>query len=224
MSESPEMLEIRAFHRALRGWKLGETARYPRGMLRRNLHSLIVTQGYGLTDISLMLGISRERVRQLANVCGITKRNAMGGRGERGGSLPRRWNDRRGRFEPAPMMVWRKRDAKVRRRARRIGRHDRSEARRVKMVEAIRQFAATHGRAPFAGELAWVLMGIAGSPPRSGSNLRSWLTGGQSNARKGTRIIHNCYAEAGQSVPGLGSGNGRKMRAQPRFDRPVPNP
>jgi hypothetical protein len=108
----------------------------------------LVDQGYALNDISLMFGVSRERVRQWLrkfSLTSIAKETPM-----------RRWDDTRNEFVPCPArehphsaMGGRRRaveENKARRRAAR-------QKRQVILTKQLKEFAATLRRTPTLGEI-----------------------------------------------------------------------
>ena len=102
---------------------------------------LLINEGYGLTDIAMMFGISRERVRQRAEQLGIAYTR---------GTKPRVWDDQLGRFrfrEPAEQ--WADRQL-----LRRVKFEHRLGARRAAQVTALRALHAKLGRTPTLGEVA----------------------------------------------------------------------
>jgi hypothetical protein len=102
---------------------------------------LLINEGYGLTDIAMMFGISRERVRQKAARIGLEYSQ---------GTKPRVWDERLGRF--------RFRDVPEQRAERRLRRRVEIEhrlgARRAAQVAALRALRAELGRTPTTAEVA----------------------------------------------------------------------
>lgn len=102
---------------------------------------LLIHEGYGLTDIALMFGLSRERVRQKARRLGIVYT---------GGTKPRVWDDRLGRFRFRELAEQRAEQRLLLR----VKFEHRLGARRAKQVEALRALYAEFGRTPTLGEVA----------------------------------------------------------------------
>ncbi|KKL59408.1 hypothetical protein LCGC14_2215670, partial [marine sediment metagenome] len=103
----------------------------------------LINQGYGLTDIGMMFGVSRERVRQIAMRQG--RKTA--------GSLPRVWDDKLNRFR----VITRKERDTRRRLIRRALHHrtvrQRREVRRVHELTTLKALAKQLGRVPVFQEL-----------------------------------------------------------------------
>ena len=115
---------------------------------RSSLNSLI-QQGYGQDDISLMFGVSRERVRQYLKMIGV--RSIAG---QNGG---RRWNDRLRRFDPIPWSVHPESTsmrARTQRLERRKAKESRRHERRQTLIKELTALGIHLGRDPRLKEVA----------------------------------------------------------------------
>lgn len=101
---------------------------------------LLINEGYGLSDIAIMFGLSRARVQQVADRLGIAYSY---------GTKPRVWDDQLGRFR------FRERDEwwAEQRLRQHVEFEHRLGARRAAQVEALRTLRAELGRTPTLGEL-----------------------------------------------------------------------
>lgn len=133
--------EVREYHRQLRR-KRGrmDSARRARSIQR------LYDQGYCPTDVSVMIGLSRERVRQINDEYDLRPPRQKG-------SLPRLWDDDEERFvavspEKFGTVCYR---AEVRRR--RIEREKERFRRRLKHMRAIWKLQSRLGRSPTIGEI-----------------------------------------------------------------------
>jgi hypothetical protein len=102
---------------------------------------LLINEGYGLTDIALMFGLSCERVRQKAVRLGIAYTS---------GTKPRVWDGRLGRFRFRELAEQRA----ERRLLQRVELEHRLGARRAAQVAALRALRAELGRTPTLVEVA----------------------------------------------------------------------
>lgn len=149
---------------------------------------LLINEGYGLTDIAMMFGLSLERVRQKAARLNIAYTS---------GTKPRVWDDQLGRFRFRELAEQRAEQRLLRR----VEFEHRLGAHRAIQVTALRALRAELGRTPTLGELA----------ARCGFDLSSlYTTWGytpqqkrcRATAREATAAL---YAAAGLVVRGQGS-------------------
>jgi hypothetical protein len=141
--------EITAFTRgfwcSVRDSHIGDTPRASVANIPGFVPSLrrLVDMGYGHTDIGLMFGLSRERIRQWCDRFGIAHPNPSGK-----GSLPRFWCDEHSRFESVDPKELNAAQRRVRARARRLGWWAQKEQTRARQVEALRALHASLGHSP----------------------------------------------------------------------------
>lgn len=90
---------VRAHHRELRNWTrfihLGQHSKVYHRVLGESL-SRLAQQGYGMDEIGVMFGVSRERVRQWAKRYGLTAQFRALGKGTK----PRVWDPEQNQFVP----------------------------------------------------------------------------------------------------------------------------
>lgn len=180
--------EIRAFHRPFYNkWR----AQHGIEAMREPL-SLLLDQGYTMTDISVMLGISRERVRQFVarwNLSVFSKHI----------TARRIWDDETNRFHPVSEAKYQELHKQQHRKRLTTWRHNRQK----RMVNRLKKLAAGLDRTPTLGEfaVAWFgrkLTDNALSPMICGAWSRS---GGESAAT----ITKTLYSKAGLTVRSTGS-------------------
>lgn len=106
---------------------------------------LLLLQGYGLTDIGVMFGVSRERVRQIANKLDIPRTH---------GTKHRVWDESLGRFRAYERREWAEYQRLQKKAKRRRLYRDRRERERGKQVDAVRALHKGLGRTPTVGEVA----------------------------------------------------------------------
>lgn len=106
----------------------------------------LLNDGFGLTDVGVMFGVSRERVRQWANQFDLQRRFGPGTR-------YRIWDDDKDRFVPVPNELMyhiaecyhdRRLETEV---------QERQQAARSEHVEALKSLAKRFGRTPTLNEL-----------------------------------------------------------------------
>lgn len=102
---------------------------------------LLINEGYGMTDIAMMFGLSRARVQQVVARLDVACTS---------GTKPRVWDDRLGRFRFRELAEQRA----ERRILRRIEFEHRLGARRAAQVAELRALRFELGRTPTLGELA----------------------------------------------------------------------
>jgi hypothetical protein len=112
---------------------------------------LLINEGYGLTDIAMMFGLSRERVRQKAAQIGLEYSQ---------GTKPRVWDDQLGRFRFRAFPEWRAERRAERRLRRRIKLEFTAARKRDEQVAAVRQLFNELGRTP----TLWEIVGRCGYP------------------------------------------------------------
>ena len=136
-TDQQEMVEIRAFNRSF--WVGGSSP-----ATDRDIVALIKDHEYGCTDIAMMYGLSRERIRQIAVRNGLKTR----------GSLPRLWDAALSRFRAMTREEWRTRN-RLQHKARMQQRlANRREPERRRHVEAAQRLAKELGRVPSLPEIA----------------------------------------------------------------------
>ena len=149
-----DLVEVTAFHRALPEPDLSPEER------GRQIAALVDEQGYSLTDIGAMLGITKERVRQIARQYGARS----------SGAAYRRWSDRAGQFVFATEdeVANHIRSAVGRRTAAEYLEHRRQKVygRMLEDVEAVQAVASRIERAPTPPEVA----------AASGTRLAVWYS------------------------------------------------
>ncbi len=106
---------------------------------------LLLHNGYGLTDIALMFGISLGRVQQHAERLHIPRTI---------GTKPRIWDGRLGRFRVYGRAEWRARQKAEQRLLRRIEVECKAAHKRNVQIIAARRLFDQYGRTPTLGEVA----------------------------------------------------------------------
>lgn len=149
---------------------------------RGSLQSLL-DQGYIYADIARMIGVSPQRVRQWCEGLGmrITHRATM----------RRVWDDELMRFRPVTKAEYRE----IAARCRRERWEGELERRQETARQAVRAFAAKHGRPPTVGELASLLFPGLTQPQ---VRMRNWLAGSpRCAAHTTTRLIDHLFLNCG---------------------------
>jgi hypothetical protein len=139
-----EARRISRFHRQI--W---DKVRFESGVqnvfMRDSLQRLF-EQGYCRTEVAIMFGVSRERVRQWAVGFGINEVAPYGTR-------MRIWDDTINQFRPVRPIEFDRHRAKLATARRQKAQHQRREDFTAAMVEKIRTFYQTHNRTPLLSEV-----------------------------------------------------------------------
>ncbi len=191
--------ELTAFHRSL--WclcgKNGNGCACTSPVKDEHVLALL-DQGYGYTDIGIMFGLSRERIRQLAARNGSTKPWR--------GSLPRCWDPLLSRFRAVSREEWRlgaRLRARLQNKKKRLAAMEfRHSEMRERHVQILCELSMSLGRAPVSRELE-VACGI-GLP----SILMAWGYNNPATRRDGSasRAMTALYNAAGLTKPRIGGG------------------
>ena len=177
--------EVRRFHREIQGDN-PHTRRRDTVTLVSGLASL-AEQGYVLDDIGVMLGITRERVRQLYRQHQLSRPYSQ----VRG----RAWDDDLNRFVAVRYVEW----ESYRTAARRQVRHERLQLRRQAMVECLALLAQDLGRTPTLQEFCERYRGKTTKIEASGAVLASlW------RSREYKEMTAELYRRAGLQVRDVG--------------------
>lgn len=143
-----------------------------------SLRLLITEQGYALTDVALMFGVSRERVRQLCDRLAIPRRH---GQGSSAGLVAhcRVWDDATHRFVPVPRAAFfgglRQHRITTRRAAQVAMMTARHAARMDQAVAVIHALRQSLGRTPTILEVTRGCgLGFT-NPNQAGGALSGWL-------------------------------------------------
>jgi hypothetical protein len=163
-----------------------------------SLRLLLESERYSFTDIALMFGVTRERVRQLAAKFGIEG----GGRAQRGLYDVRVWDDVAHRFVPRTRGDVAAENERNRRARARVELEERRIARRASLIEAIRSLSQSLGRSPTTLEVARVFN--PNLTKNSAGGLLSWLWT-SSKDREYARCSREMYEAAGCKVRGRGT-------------------
>lgn len=144
------------------------STRNRRDELVASLRLLMEVQEYSATDVGLMFGRSRERVRQWCAEYGVEQR------GLRRGTNTRRWNDEQNCFEPVPGGGIRRERIEVRRRNRGQEREEFVAARRAFAIETVGALQKRLGRTPTLMEIGAELFGKDREIVHIGALLVGW--------------------------------------------------
>lgn len=146
----------------------------------QSLRLLVADERYSLTDIALMFGVSRERMRQLCERLGIVHPDGK----QVGLHCQRVWDDAANRFRPVAKSTIRRegerRASVVRRQSRAAAR----EQRRDRIVAVVKELRATLGRNPGWPEI-WAGLGYAPIRNPAASIIGLW---GYTGTRE-TRVV-----------------------------------
>lgn len=177
--------------------------REPQGLMalpgfEASLRLLLDSERYSLTDIGMMFGVSRERVRQLCARMGL----GIGGEW-RGLNHIRVWDDRANRFRPQSRGAFNKKVARSQADQRSVERKRKSiesrAAQRAEVVAHARRLVVELGRAPTMYEVACSVYGRAIGNRAGGSLYLALRWTGRSTFKSGdiTRITGEICAAAG---------------------------
>lgn len=158
-----------------------------------SLRLLLVEEQYTMHDISLMFGVTGERIRQLANQHGLQERPKHGGL-----NCVRVWHDGERRFRPVHKRILRQLETRNRVAQRRQKRDAKYEARWQHAIAKLRDLARILGRTPTVLELARSL----GLGPNPGL-IVSYLL--QSSHRRTGSSLAPLWRAAGLSPNPVGS-------------------
>lgn len=134
--------EVREHHRQIRRMR----GQMDAGQRARRIQRLY-DQGYCPTDVSVMLGLSRERVRQINDEYDLQPPRQKG-------SLPRLWDDEKQRFVAVSPEKFGEVCYRAERRRRRLEREKERFQTRLKHMRAIWKLQSRLGRSPTLGEVA----------------------------------------------------------------------
>lgn len=158
-----------------------------------SLRLLLVEEEYTLEDVSLMFGVSRERIRQLAEKLGLTERPQRGGLW-----CVRVWQDDEHRFRPVRKRILKQVATYTRRSARQQAIKARYTAHWAEAVAELKDLARQLERTPTRAELSRRL-GLRRNP----GYLTAYLF---PSRQKGYQTsLASLYADAGLTVRGRGS-------------------
>lgn len=133
-----------------------------------SLRLLLKEEQYGSTDIAMMFGVSRERIRQIAEELGYTNRRP-------GGMLDQRvWDDELNRFRPVRRALIRRELSYERRRAGRESRRKRVLDRRAWFAAAVAALGVSLGRSPTLQEIARECFGVDRGGPAAGGYISTF--------------------------------------------------
>lgn len=162
-----------------------------------SLRLLLVEEEYTLEDVGQMFGVTRERIRQIANKLGITTRAMNGGL-----KSVRLWQDNEHRFRPVHKSVIKRVATYDRVTKRHKTVTDKHAERWAKAVATLRDLARITERTPTLRDLSRAL-GLS----RNVGTLNAHLLG---YTRKGTvRTLAPLYADAGLTIRERGKGRTR---------------
>ncbi len=210
-SPPEETAELTAFHRSF--WctcKLkGAACNCSSPVTDQDVVALIGRGGYGITDVGVMFGLSRERIRQIASRNGLST----------AGTLPRIWDASLNRFRAMGRDEWRERkriQAKARAHLQRLRRVENQAPERERHVRAAKRLAKELGRVPTLKEI-----GAAIGKPASNmiyfwgfrSNKVGEGTGGRASQRlyEAAGLQKRERGTRGHIVPGAAQGLRRKL-------------
>lgn len=184
-----------------------------------SLRLLVERERYSLEDISMMFGVSRERIRQLCKQHQVVHPDSAR---RRGLTMVRVWVDALNRFMPMPkesvVRAQRQRASLVR-----LSAHTKAVAdRRAHIVEQVRSLAAELGRDPTVGEIATKLSGR----PMAGGRapmyiIAKWGAPGSTTKERYRRVMAELREAAGiQARPrGFHGAVNRPQRSQTHCKR-----
>jgi hypothetical protein len=155
---------------------LGLSFRDP--LVAESLRLLLHREQYSYTDVAMMFGVSRERVRQWTNALGIMYVAEV--RWQHGLSATRLWDDERNCFVPVPNKVLREQQRNSQRLRRRTNRVSTTWTRRQEIIARAEQLRGELGREPSLAELVRAMFGNSWSAPEL---YRRWF--GRDATRKG---------------------------------------
>jgi len=133
---------------------------------RESLELLLLEERYAETDVAMMFGVSRERIRQLVRQLQIQKAPRRGGLND-----VRVWDDVANRFRPIGRKVVRQQRERAQGVVYREQLTREREQRRARMVAITRALAAALGRDPSHREIASALSGRLASQSGSGPTI-----------------------------------------------------
>jgi len=163
-----------------------------------SLQLLVERERYSLTDIGLMFGVSRERVRQWLEKYGLSHPDAAH---ERGLMCVRIWDDEAMRFRPSLKRVVNSNRRRAQREAKRARRNALQAERRRKVVEATNLLRATLGRDPSLEEMANAVWGRPIPRGQGGAKLAAYCTFGKLSTKKKYReMMAAVSAGTGMSI------------------------
>lgn len=181
--------EVRAFHRPFYDeWR----RRHRTEDLRNGIASLLEEHGYTMTDVSVMLGLTRERVRQFVARWGLVV-------GSKYTTAYRVWDDEANRFRPVAVAEYQRVERQKRTQARARWRRDRQRA----MADRLWALAGELGYTPTVGEFATAWFGREMPSNFIGPSVHeAWDTQRRTTAAASTKAL---YEAAGLTVRASGS-------------------